>query len=126
MIRPYETFVIFDGNLPEDVTQKEQDQFEKFLKKNCELEKVDVWGKKRLSYEIKKRKFGTYCLFQFQGEGDIPAKIDKHFKLNTNVLRYLTVLRELKDIFPPIGTESPEPSEENNDISDNIAEEGEE
>ncbi len=89
--------VVFDGTLPDDVFQKEQKQIEDLLKQNAQFEKTDVWGKRVLAYTIKKKKTGVYCLFQFEGEGTAVVALDKHIKLNTNVLRHLTVVRNLKN-----------------------------
>lgn len=94
MKRTYETVVIFDGSLPDEVITKEQSKIETFLKKNAEYENTDVWGSRNLAYEIKKKKRGFYCLFTYIGEGDICEKIAKLFKLNQNILRHMTVLFE--------------------------------
>ncbi len=96
MKQNYETVVIFDGTLPDDVVQKESAAFEEFLKMNAEFGKTEVWGKKNLAYEIKKKRTGVYHLFIFQDQSEkfITGKIDKFFKLNTKVLRHLTVIRE--------------------------------
>lgn len=97
MIRHYETMVVFDGTLPEEVLAKEQKEVEEFISKHAQFEKTDVWGKRTLAYPIKKKKTGYYCLFLFSGSGDIANSIDKHLKLNENILRYLTVLRNVKN-----------------------------
>jgi small subunit ribosomal protein S6 len=97
VIRPYETMIVFDGTLSDDVIQKEQKQIEDFLKQNAKFEKTDVWGKRALAYTVKKKKTGYYCLYLFSGEGSIVASIDKHLKLNEQVLRYLTVVRNVKN-----------------------------
>ncbi|MDO5576387.1 MAG: 30S ribosomal protein S6 [Fibrobacter sp.] len=98
MKRPYETVVVFDGTLPDDVLQKEQKLLEDFLKQNnADFEKVDVWGKRMLAYPVKKRKTGFYCMFLYEAEGDIAGSIDKYVKLNTAILRHLTVIRNVKN-----------------------------
>lgn len=97
MKRPYESMIVFDGTLPDDVIQKEQKQIEELLKQCSQFEKTDVWGKRQLAYTIKKKKTGCYCLFLYEGEGDAVVALDKAIKLNTNVLRYLTVVRNLKN-----------------------------
>lgn len=97
MKKPYESVIVFDGTLSDDVLHKEQQQLEEFLKKNSDFIKTDVWGKKSLAYQIKKKKFGYYCLFLFEAEGDIGTAIEKHIKLNENVLRSLTVVRNVKN-----------------------------
>jgi len=92
----YESVVIFDGSLPDEKIQKESAAFEEFLKVNTEFEKTDVWGKKNMAYPIRKKKSGAYFLFTFQdqSEKNTAGKIEKFFKLNEAVIRYLTVVHE--------------------------------
>jgi small subunit ribosomal protein S6 len=95
--RPYETVIVFDGTLPDDVLQKEQARIEEQLRQIAVFEKTDVWGKRTLAYAIKKKKLGFYCLFLYEGEGTVVNAIEKPLKLNEKVLRYLTVQRDLKN-----------------------------
>ncbi|NLP01332.1 MAG: 30S ribosomal protein S6 [Fibrobacter sp.] len=97
MKRPYETMIVFDGTLPDDVLQKEQQQVEDLIKQTANFEKADVWGKRQLAYTIKKKKTGYYCLFLYEGEGDTVTALDKYIKLNERILRHLTVQRNLKN-----------------------------
>ncbi|MCL2182488.1 MAG: 30S ribosomal protein S6 [Chitinispirillia bacterium] len=97
MIRPYETAVVIDGTLADDAIQREQQQLEDFFKANAEFENADVWGKRPLAYTIKKKKIGYYVIFNYKSEGGVPAAFEKHVKLNENVLRHLTVVRDLKN-----------------------------
>ena len=52
---------------------------------------IDVWGKKKLAYEIDKQKYGTYVLVQFTGDGSGNAKFNVELEHNPNVLAYLTI-----------------------------------
>ena len=97
MKRPYESMVVFDGTLPEDVLQKEQRQIEELIARHAEFEKTDVWGKKTLAYPIRKKRTGYYCLFIYSGTGDAVQALDRHIKLNESILRHLTVVRDLKN-----------------------------
>lgn len=97
MKRPYESVVVFDGTLPDDVLQKEQQQIEEILKQNATFEKTDVWGKRALAYSIKKKKTGFYCMFLYEGEGNVVTTLDKFIRLNDNILRHLTVVRNVKN-----------------------------
>jgi small subunit ribosomal protein S6 len=109
----YETIVIFDGGLSDDAIQKECVAFEEFLKVNSEFEKMDAWGKKKLAYQIDKKKSGVYCLFIFQcqSEKNIAGKIDKLFKLNSSVIRHLTVIREIQPVVERKSRSIPAPFE---------------
>jgi small subunit ribosomal protein S6 len=95
--RPYETAIVFDGTQSDDVLQKEQVQVEEFLKHNASFEKTEVWGKRGLAYPIKKKKVGHYCLFLYEGEGAVIDALERLLKLNEHVLRYLTVVRNVKN-----------------------------
>ena len=97
MKRPYETVIVFDGTLSDEVLQKEQARIEEQLKKIAVFEKTDVWGKRSLAYAIRKKKLGFYCLFLYEGEGSVVNAIEKPLKLNEKVLRYITVLRDMKN-----------------------------
>ena len=97
MKRPYESMLVFDGTLGDDILLKEQTQIEEFFKQNATLEKVDVWGKRSLAYLIRKKRLGYYCLYQYEGEGTVTAALERHIKLNERVLRHLTVVRNMKN-----------------------------
>ncbi len=101
MKRKYETVVIFDGSLPDETVTKEQADIEEFLKKESDYDKTDVWGKKSLAYEVKKKKTGFYTFFVYDGESDVPEKLEKLFKLNQRIIRHMTVLYEEKPEIAP-------------------------
>ena len=52
---------------------------------------IDVWGKKKLAYEIDKQRYGTYILVQFSGDGSGNAKFNVELEHNPNILAYLTL-----------------------------------
>jgi small subunit ribosomal protein S6 len=90
MMRQYELTVIFP--LEEDQHKAGREQLLADLAANgVEIEKTDETGDRDLAYEIKKRKRGKYVLFTIKAD---PAKItvmDRNFKLNANLLKYLFV-----------------------------------
>ncbi|MCL2128343.1 MAG: 30S ribosomal protein S6 [Treponema sp.] len=92
-MRRYEMMVIFP--LEEDQHAAGREQLMNDLAANgVEIEKTDETGDRDLAYEIKKRKRGKYVLFTIKAD---PAKItvlDRVFKLNANLLKYLFVRRE--------------------------------
>jgi len=89
-MRQYELMVIFP--LEEDQQKAGREQLLTDLGNNgVEIEKTDEIGDRDLSFEIKKRRRGKYVLFTIKAD---PAKItnmDRIFKLNTNLLKYLFV-----------------------------------
>ena len=89
-MRRYELMVIFP--MEEDQHQAGRGQLLADLAANgVEIEKTDEIGERDLAYEVKKRKRGRYVLLTIKSD---PAKItvlDRVFKLNANLLKYLFV-----------------------------------
>ncbi|MDR1100437.1 MAG: 30S ribosomal protein S6 [Treponema sp.] len=92
-MRQYELTVIFP--LEDDQHKAGREQLLADLAANgVEIEKTDENGDRDLAYEIKKRKRGKYVLFTIKAD---PVKItvmDRVFKLNANLLKYLFVRME--------------------------------
>jgi len=89
-MRHYELTVIFP--LEEDQHRAGRDQILADLNANgAEIEKTDEIGDRDLAYEIKKRKRGKYILFLLKLDPVKVAVLDRVFKLNTNILKYLFV-----------------------------------
>jgi small subunit ribosomal protein S6 len=95
-MRLYELMVIFP---PEEDQQKAgREKLLTDLENNgVVIEKTDEMGDRDLAYEIKKRRRGKYVLFTIKAD---PAKItnlDRIFKLNANLLKYLFVNIESRE-----------------------------
>ncbi len=58
------------------------------------IAKVDKWGKRRLAYEINKQKDGYYFLIDFAGNGPIVAEIERNFKIDDRILKFMTVKKD--------------------------------
>jgi small subunit ribosomal protein S6 len=89
-MRRYELTVIFP--LEEDQhTAGRQHLLNDLAANGVEIEKTDETGDRDLAYEIKKRKRGKYVLFTIKADPAKIANLDRVFKLNTNLLKYLFV-----------------------------------
>ncbi|MDR3145484.1 MAG: 30S ribosomal protein S6 [Treponema sp.] len=89
-MRQYELTVIFP--LEEDQYQAGREKLLADLSANgAEIEKTDEVGDRDLAYEIKKRRRGRYVLFTLKLEPVKVSVLDRIFKLNGNLLKYLFV-----------------------------------
>ncbi|MDR3139295.1 MAG: 30S ribosomal protein S6 [Treponema sp.] len=92
-MRRYELTVIFP--LEEDQHKAGREQLLADLNANgAEIEKTDEIGDRDLAYEVKKRRRGRYVLFTLKLEPDKIVVLDRIFKLNSNLLKYLFVNTE--------------------------------
>lgn len=55
--------------------------------------KVEKWGKKRLAYEIKKQTRGFYVLLDYAGKSAIVNELERNFKIDDKVLKFMTVVK---------------------------------
>jgi small subunit ribosomal protein S6 len=92
-MRRYELTVIFP--LEEDQNRAGRELLLSDLAASgAEIEKTDETGDRDLAYEIKKRKRGRYVLFTLKADPAKIALMDRAFKLNANLLKYLFVRLE--------------------------------
>lgn len=92
-MRRYETIFISDPDLSE--TDRVQ-LFEKTKKiipdYNGMLVVFDDWGTKKLAYDIKKKNRGYYVLINYGGDGDLVDEMERSFRIDDRVLKFMTIV----------------------------------
>jgi small subunit ribosomal protein S6 len=87
-MRRYEMMIILDPSLEERTIQPSLDQFLKVVTTaGGSVDKVDIWGRRRLSYEIRKKSEGIYTVVEVMAEPDTVKELDRQLNLNEAVLR---------------------------------------
>ena len=87
-MRRYELMVILDPDLEERTVAPSLDQFLTVVRSDGgSVEKVDVWGRRRLSYEISKKVEGIYAVVDLIAEPVTVLELDRQLNLNEAVLR---------------------------------------
>ena len=87
-MRRYELMVILDPDLEERTIAPSLDQFLNVIRQDGgTVEKVDIWGRRRLSYEIKKKPEGIYAVVDLNAEPATVKELDRQLNLNESVLR---------------------------------------
>ena len=93
MFRYYEVTFIVDAHLPEERIEASIDKVTKFIDNNgAKTLFVDRWGKRRLAYEIAKKQYGYYVYVRFEADGLFIKELERGFKLDDSILRYLIIL----------------------------------
>jgi small subunit ribosomal protein S6 len=93
MSRRYETVYIFDSALDEPAINDKLSRFHTLLTKEGKgtISNVSHWGKRTMTYKIKKKDVGYYVVAEFQATGDLLPEYERAVKLDEGVLRYLVV-----------------------------------
>ena len=87
-LRAYEVMVILDPSLEERTVEPSLDKYLNVIRKDGgEVSKVDVWGRRRLAYEIQKNDEAIYAVIELSAEPDTVKEFDRQLRLNESVLR---------------------------------------
>ena len=90
-LRPYEVLVIIDSRpTDEEVAALLTQLGEQAKSLGAEVVKMENWGKRRLAYDIRKQREGTYAVFEVSAEPAMVKELERQLRLNENVLRFLS------------------------------------
>jgi small subunit ribosomal protein S6 len=86
--RQYEVMVILDPELDERTVAPSLDTFLNVIRQDGgTVSTVDVWGRRRLAYDIKKKSEGIYAVLDITCTPSAVAELDRQLGLNESVLR---------------------------------------
>jgi small subunit ribosomal protein S6 len=87
-MREYELMVILDPELEERTVAPSLDRFLNVVRQGGgSVENVDIWGRRRLAYDINKRSEGIYAVVNMTATPDVAKELDRQLGLNESVLR---------------------------------------
>lgn len=96
-MRHYELMVILDPSLDERTVTPSLEAFLNVVRTDGgTVEKIEIWGKRRLAYEILKQAEGIYTVLEITCEPATVAELDRQLGLNESVLRTKVLRREPK------------------------------
>lgn len=97
MLHDYECLFIARPSLTEEEVSGVNEKVKNLVEKNGgSITKIENWGKKKLSYEVKKEKKGIYLLTHIKGPGSLVTELENHLKIQDSVIKFLTVKLDLK------------------------------
>ncbi len=89
--RTYEVMYIADPETSEENIGKINETIEKLVADTGTIVKTDNIGRRKMAYEINKKREGYYVLMEIEGSGQEIAEIERRMRVNDAVLRYITV-----------------------------------
>ncbi len=94
VINNYETVMIINPTLEEEKINGLVEKFEKLISANGEVVKTDVWGKKKLAYEIDDLTEGYYVLIEFKSKPEFPVELERVYKITDGIIRDIVIKKE--------------------------------
>jgi small subunit ribosomal protein S6 len=94
-LKRYEVIVIVKSDLTEEDINALIERCQAIITdRKGVIAKVDKWGKRRLAYEINKQKDGFYFLIDCAGDGPIVAELERNFKIDDRILKFMTIKKD--------------------------------
>ena len=85
----YEVVYIIDPAQGEENTAALVAKFKTLAEQNGSAVEVEEWGSRKLAYPINYKNEGYYVLLEIEAPADLPAELERNFKINDSVIRYL-------------------------------------
>lgn len=84
----YELMVILDPEIDERQVAPNLDKYLKVITNDGgSIDSVDIWGKRRLAYEIQKKNEGIYAVVNFTATSTATQELDRQLKLAEHIMR---------------------------------------
>jgi small subunit ribosomal protein S6 len=89
----YETMVIYTLKNAEDGAKELNEKFKGMITQNGELISTEIWGKRKLAYEIDDQQDGYYVIYVYSAKPEFPAELSRVFGITDGVMRHMTTLK---------------------------------
>ena len=108
-MRDYEVLYIVRADLDDDKVQEAVKRVNTLIERSGgTVERTNLWGKRKLAYEVKHQKEGSYVLQDFQVPPERIPELEAALKITEEVLRHLIVRKPEKVVPTPV---APPPAE---------------
>ena len=95
-MRQYELMLILDPEVDERTVAPSLDKFLSVISTGGgSVDKVDIWGRRRLAYDIKKKSEGIYAVLNVTAEPATVKELDRQFTLNESIMRTKVIRPDL-------------------------------
>ncbi|MGH3080736.1 MAG: 30S ribosomal protein S6 [Gaiellaceae bacterium] len=106
---PYEILLMLDPELPDERQSEIVSRMRDLIERGGgSWDAHDVWGRRKLAYEIEHKTDGAYHLLTFSAEPETLAEVSRVLKITDGVMRHLAVRRSERG---PGGTVAPPPED---------------
>ena len=88
----YESIFIVRPSLSDEDTTKIIDKMKGVVEKSgAAILKTENWGRKKLAYEVKRERKGTFVYLYFRSEGSVISELERSYRLEDSVIKFMTV-----------------------------------
>ena len=89
----YETIFLMKDDITEEQRNTVIEKIREYLTKNGKISVEENLGKKKLAYKVREYEYAYYYLIQFVGKADIISELERKYRINENILKFITIRR---------------------------------
>lgn len=95
-MRDYEVMLVIRPDLEEAQKEAAVETVKEIIAADGEVSSVDVWGIRKLAYEIQKFTEGYYVVIEFKASTELPKELDRRLKISDDMMRHIIINKEEK------------------------------
>jgi small subunit ribosomal protein S6 len=95
-MRNYELMFVIRPTVEDDKKEALIETVKEIISSDGEVVDVDIWGMRKLAYEIEKHTEGYYVVVQFKAGVDLPKELDRRLKISDSVIRHIIINKDEK------------------------------
>ena len=89
----YETIFLMKDDITEEQRNTVIEKIREYLTKNGKISVEENLGKKKLAYKVREYEYAYYYLIQFVGKADIISELERKYRINETILKFITIRR---------------------------------
>ena len=89
----YETIFLMKDDITEEQRNTVIEKIREYLTKNGKISVEENLGKKKLAYKVREYEYAYYYLIQFVGKAEIISELERKYRINENILKFITIRR---------------------------------
>ena len=93
-MRDYELLFVLDPSLDEEAKAGLIEKVKEVINAGGEAGEADVWGDRKLAYNIGKKNTGYYVVLPFKADAELPKELDRRLRINESVMRHIIVCQD--------------------------------
>ena len=93
-MRDYELLFVLDPSLDEEAKAGLIERVKEVINAGGEAGEADVWGDRKLAYNIGKKSTGYYVVLPFKADAELPKELDRRLRINESVMRHIIVCQD--------------------------------
>ena len=87
----YETIFLMKDDITEEQRNTVIEEIRDYLTKSGKISEEENLGKKKLAYKVREYEYAYYYLIQFVGKADIISELERKYRINENILKFITI-----------------------------------